>query len=282
MAAGFTSSACNFTGRGGCRIVSQKWDNLPAELHYAEPYDELLAREYSWIYAELINRWAPPSGQRMILKTDLYDEALCKLRSFAAKVTSADDCVVGMDISKEITGIAKLSESTAAQFRHFTCCDVRFLPFPENVFDLIISDSTLDHFKIKDDIRRSLAELYRVLKPGGILVLSLDNSSNLTEPLFRAWIALGLAPFYIGPTLSRRELYVALRDTGFTVTDETAIVHIPRFFGKLAVKLLRLLCGKKLDPDIAGCLRRLNSLEHMRTRYLTAQFIAVRAVKNRR
>ncbi|OGO17350.1 MAG: hypothetical protein A2Z02_04555 [Chloroflexi bacterium RBG_16_48_7] len=260
--------------------MSQKWESLPARLNYAEPYDELLAQDYSSIYAELINKWAPHFEDRLILKTDLYDEALCRFRSYAVKVASAGDCMVGMDISREIVKAARSSGHACAPLQHFTCCDVRFLPFAENSFDLVISDSTLDHFESRDDIHRSLAELHRVLKPKGIMVLSLDNSSNFSEPLFRAWIALGLAPFYIGPTLSRKKLVHTLLDLGFAVTDETAIVHVPRFFGKAIVGLLRTVSGRKLDARISNWLKSLHLLEHMKIKYLTAQFIAVRAVKN--
>jgi SAM-dependent methyltransferase len=260
--------------------MSDRWEGLPARLNYAEPYDELLAREYASVYTELIKRWVSHPGKKLILKTDLYDEALCRLRSFAANVSEGDDCMVGMDISMQIARAAMLAGNAVPSLQHYACCDVRFLPFAGNTFDLVISDSTLDHFELKDDIRRSLVELHRVLKPRGTMILSLDNSSNITEPLFRAWIALGLAPFYIGPTLSRDELLLVLKDIGFSVIDEAAIVHIPRFWGKKIVGLLRLLSKRKLDPVIAGWLRRLDLLEHTKIRYLTAQFIAVRAIKN--
>jgi len=260
--------------------MNEKWESLPAKLNYAEPYDELLARDYSSTYAELINRWAPPSGNRLILKTDLYDEALCRFRSFISEISSAGDRIVGMDISSEIVKAARSARHTEGPLEHYTCCDVRFLPFAENSFDLVISDSTLDHFESRDDIRRSLAELHRVLKPGGIMVLTLDNSSNFSEPLFRAWISLGMAPFYIGPTLSRKKLAGTLKDLDFTVTGETAIVHVPRFFGKLILRLLRGVSGKKFDAVISRWLKSLHSLEGKRIQYLTAQFIAVRAVKN--
>ena len=56
--------------------------------------------------------------------------------------------------------------------------DVRSLPFAEASFGVVFSGSTLDHFESAADIQRSLGELYRVLRPGGTLILTLDNPAN--------------------------------------------------------------------------------------------------------
>ena len=46
----------------------------------------------------------------------------------------------------------------------------------DNKFSLIISTSTLDHFP---EIDVALKELYRVLKPKGVIILTLHNKTNL-------------------------------------------------------------------------------------------------------
>jgi len=56
--------------------------------------------------------------------------------------------------------------------------DVRQLDFGDNSIELIISNSTLDHFQQAEDIDRSLAELARVLVPGGLLLVTMDNPLN--------------------------------------------------------------------------------------------------------
>ncbi len=56
--------------------------------------------------------------------------------------------------------------------------DIRNSPFKTESFDQIISNSTLDHFTNKNDIIVSLKELRRMLKPEGVLIITLDNPSN--------------------------------------------------------------------------------------------------------
>ena len=119
----------------------------------------------------------------------------------------------------------------------------------------------------------------RTLKPGGTLIITLDNGSNFTEPLFRLWIRLGLAPFFIGQTYSIRELRQALVRIGMQIIDETAIIHNPRFFTKLIVAMLRRIFPKQCDRWTEAMLKYFDSLEHKITKYFTAQFIAVKATK---
>ena len=55
-------------------------------------------------------------------------------------------------------------------------------------------------------ISAALGELYRVMKPGGILVVTLDNPHSLSYLAGRLKRLLRPDPFYLGHTLSRRAL----------------------------------------------------------------------------
>jgi SAM-dependent methyltransferase len=166
----------------------------------------------------------------------------------------------------------------------YICCDVRHLPFQCNAFDLIISDSSLDHFHKETDIVTALKELGRVLQPGGILILTIDNKSNLTYPpriLFYLWMKLGLAPYFIGKTLSLTRLKDSLKKIGFSVEESTAIFHYPHPDGllRLLEHCLHKLSRGKLDNVIRQGLALSDKLEGKRTRYLTGRYIAVKAIK---
>ncbi len=43
------------------------------------------------------------------------------------------------------------------------------LPYPDNTFDYVISDQVLEH--IEGDVQQAINEAYRVLKPGGLLIV---------------------------------------------------------------------------------------------------------------
>ncbi len=53
-----------------------------------------------------------------------------------------------------------------------TLADIRYLPFDDNIFNLVICSEVLEH--IKDD-KKAISEALRVLKPGGNLVISVPR-----------------------------------------------------------------------------------------------------------
>jgi SAM-dependent methyltransferase len=257
------------------------WNLTAGKTPVGQDFDELMAEQYRQALFGLLSGWVDLSGAQAILKTDLFAEALCPQRAFLGDILQKNSNVTAVDISSDIC--VKASETTKRNFPgyrpKFIACDVRCLPFADRSFDLVVSDSTLDHFKYRADINIALGEIKRVLKPGGVLVITMDNKSNITEPLFRLWIFLGLAPYFIGRTYSMKELKQALENTGLCVQAQRALVHNPRFFTKAIVAMIRRQRGAKGSAQIRKMLKFLDSLEKRKTRFLTAQFIAARAVK---
>ena len=257
------------------------WGHFAGKMANGQHFDEALAEQYRRVHLNLVARWADATNSQTVLKTDLYAEALCPSRAFLWDILKRNSNVVGIDISAEITSRARTNTAqyAAGSSAEYITCDIRQLPFADNSFDLIISDSTLDHFTRKTEIVTALSELSRVLEPGGTLIITMDNKANLTEPLFRLWIRLGLAPFFIGETYSIRELKQALAKTGLCVKDSTAIIHNPRLVTKKVIALLRKVEPTRFNHLIRSLLNILDSLENRKIKYLTAQFIAVKAVK---
>jgi hypothetical protein len=96
-----------------------------------------------------------------------------------------------------------------------------------------VSTSTIDHFPESTSILHSLREFFRILIPGGILLLTMDNLMNpfvalrqlITFPVLQR---LGIVPYYIGKTFGPGQLKTALKDCGFTFDNITAFMHCPR------------------------------------------------------
>jgi ubiquinone/menaquinone biosynthesis C-methylase UbiE len=193
--------------------------------------------------------------------------------------------IVGTDVSLLVARAAKKRmEDQWGGWRKATVSDARQQAFKSNVFDEIISNSTLDHFSGKKDIIESLRELRRVLKPGGTLIITLDNPWNpvvsVRNRLPYRWLKfLGVIPFYMGVTLSRSELIRALESNGFRVEDSTAIVHSPRILAIWAGHILARLGWGRTKAVLHHLLRGFEFLERLPTKSLTGYYVAVKARK---
>ena len=219
------------------RDEQRHWDDVVEEYAARRPG---LWREYcDRLHRDLLARWLANVTAIRALKTDLFDEAVGDglvevLSSVAAEVH-------GCDVAPRAVAAARVRHPDLVA----KVGDVRDLDYPSAHFDVIVSNSTLDHFERRADIDVALAELHRVLRPGGVLIVSFDNRANPVvalrsalpaEPLHR----LGLVPFTIGATLTPAELAAALTDAGFAVERERTVMHAPRI---VVVRLLQALDG---------------------------------------
>jgi len=58
------------------------------------------------------------------------------------------------------------------------------LPYSDSTFDIVTATEVIEHL---EDFRAILREIYRVLKPGGVCVLSTPNILNLNSRLRNLW-----------------------------------------------------------------------------------------------
>ncbi|MBN1368464.1 MAG: methyltransferase domain-containing protein [Dehalococcoidales bacterium] len=260
---------------------SSYWNGVAENTPKGQDYDDILAEHYRLSHLKLLSHWIDFSKPQNILKTDLFAEAMCPTRSFAWEILKTPSNFTGMDISSDICRIAR---ETAAKIvpdksPSFASCDLRKLPFADSSFDVIISDSSLDHYNNKAEIEIGINELVRILKPGGTLVITLDNKTNFTEPLFRLWIILKLAPYFIGKTYTMKELKYTLNKTGLKIENSCTLIHNPRFFTKVMIAAFRRFFPRRCEDWTKKRLAFYDTLGNKRTKYLTAQFIAVKASK---
>jgi SAM-dependent methyltransferase len=157
--------------------------------------------------------------------------------------------------------------------------DVRKLPFANDCFTLIVSPSTLDHFRDPEDLNRSFCELARVLEPEGRLIVTLDNRQNIFDPLLRLASRLGLVPYYLGRSYTMRELRDELERAGFIVEETTAILHNPRLTAAGAIAIARKLRSPRFTRFVQRTLIRAQRLEKTWLRYYTGSFVAAKAVR---
>jgi ubiquinone/menaquinone biosynthesis C-methylase UbiE len=253
------------------------WDSLGAA--WCELDDQALWRHHSdAVNLEILARWLPSSGVTYLLKTDVFDEAfgegLYPILALSAKQ------VVSIDISGSTLKAARARYLELAAVKG----DVRCLPYADNAFDVVVSNSTLDHFTSRDQIVESLRELNRTLAPDGQLLLTMDNLANpavwLRNALPFRWLKrLGILPYYVGVTCGPRRLRSFLKLAGFDVIETTAILHCPRIVAVALARYLNRRAGELTQQRFLRLLLSFERLERWPTLYLTGYFVAIRAIK---
>lgn len=185
--------------------------------------------------------------------------------------------VVGVDIERQ-------SLSKHRNIARRVCATLDALPFAERSFDLVTCNMVAEHLS---DPQQVFAELCRVLKPSGVLVVHTPNSLNYlvkANQIFKkvvppallikiARLSEGREPSDFFPTFYRANSVRKLRQLFSEVGLDTEEVHLLtapqpffRFFAPLAffeLLLMRATMGKTFrgfgsDILIAGRVREVN------------------------
>jgi SAM-dependent methyltransferase len=230
------------------------------------------------VNAALLARWLPSARAERLLKTDLFDEAFSD--GLYPQLAHRAHCIVGIDISASIVR-ADRSRRPGLQV---AMADVRRLPFASSSFDVIVSNSTLDHFKTSHEIVVGLGELRRVLRSGGQLLLTLDNLANPIIAMrnalpFRLVNRLGFVPYYVGATYGPHGLRRIVQEVGFEIREIEAIMHCPRVLVVALARFLERRLGLATQKRLLRGLMAFERLACWPTRFLTGHFIAVKATK---
>jgi SAM-dependent methyltransferase len=232
----------------------------------------------------LIRDWLikslPPGRVAAVLKTDLFEEAVGE--GIYPLLESVSERVFAIDLSGAVCRRA------AGRYKDLLVLvsDVRQLAFAPASFDLIVSISTLDHFEDQSHIPAALGQLFSALKPGGLLLVTLDNPSNPVVRLrnalpWRVLQGLGLVPYPTGATLGAEEFQKLLECTGFQVSAARTLLHVPRSPAILLARLLSHLPGAASSSLFCRCARTFEALGRLRSARFTGYYIAFQAQRPR-
>jgi ubiquinone/menaquinone biosynthesis C-methylase UbiE len=163
-----------------------------------------------------------------------------RLRQFILKKTVPDGNYFGLDVSTKLLEIARLNFPKD----HFFLGDfAKKLPFGSENFEIVTAIASFHHLLNKRDQKEFLAEVFRVLKPGGHIFITTWKIpmkffwSNILKLRFKNWIV----PFgkeKIPRTyrrVSNQELTKLLKKAGFQV------IFSRDFLGRNYVA-----CGRKI------------------------------------
>lgn len=133
--------------------------------------------------------------------------------------------VTGIDISNNFVKQAKsYVKKYGANNISFMVADIESLPFPTHYFDKILCAEILEHVLNPD---AAMNQLLRVLKPGGLLVISVPNENGKGTLWQRA------------RTLVLKERFAPLEDFSLQGIERHGDAHLRKFNRKTITLLLR-------------------------------------------
>lgn len=211
-----------------------------------EQFPDLSGAASTRYYADneqrLFREHFPSLAGLTILKTDLWDEArntriLVWARAHGAHAFGVDISMPTARLARDAFGSAGLVPGLRASIG-----DVRDLPFADNSFDAIYSMGTIEHF---DETEQAVAEMLRVLKPGGRAIVGVPNRYDpFLRPLLATVMqATGTYGYGYEKSYSRRALRQMLQRAGFEVVAETAILFVPGW-----LRMIDLACHTWCRP----------------------------------
>jgi ubiquinone/menaquinone biosynthesis C-methylase UbiE len=151
-----------------------------------------------------------PAGARQF---DVVADVGCGYGRSLGKLNArfAPQRLIGMDIDPEMLQASAADMAAQGIAADFICCSSSHIKLPDNSVDLLFCHQTFHHLI---DQERAIAEFYRVLKPGGVLLFA-----ESTKRYIHSWIIRLLFRHPMNVQKTAPEYLAMVRDAGFAVPD---------------------------------------------------------------
>lgn len=201
-------------------------------------------------------------------KNEKICDVACGCGEFSIRLIKRGCQVVGTDFDKKSIAVAQ----AFSRKNSFALANAEKLPLKSDIFDKVVSVCALEHFS---EGETALKEIYRILKPNGIVVLTVDS---LTYPLPEDLVTAHKIKYQVSHYYSLPELKEKLTELGFEVTNSKYFVNSP-----LAVSLFELSIRR---PFVSAALFPLSLILSMLSDFAAGKpdmgiFLAIRARKAR-
>jgi len=148
------------------KFAKEYFANNEAVTHWWNPESSITANIYKHGLDEVLKELTRFSGIKTVLDAGCGKGRISKELSKIYLVTAVDISDKMLDFVRDLN-LSKVKIQRA---------ELESLPFPDCTFDAIVCLETIVHL---EDIEKVFREFYRVLKPGGILIVDFDNKYGL-------------------------------------------------------------------------------------------------------
>jgi len=130
-----------------------------------------------------------PYVLKYLPRNGTHIEAGCGLGRCCFYLSDIGFNIVGLDISKSgLCECKKWADENGYNSNMFKDGDVRDIPYPDNYFSSYLSFGVIEHFK--EGPHKALNETYRLLRGGGVAVISTPNRYAYDIPIRKVGIKL--------------------------------------------------------------------------------------------
>jgi ubiquinone/menaquinone biosynthesis C-methylase UbiE len=145
---------------------------------YFEFYNKLREDIESIPYSYALHEYKNFVGKKVLDVGSGNGYVLSKYAAEGAEVFGIDITQAGIDLCRKRFEYLQLNGN-------FQVADAQDIPFPDNTFDCVCSMGVLHHVP---DTQKALDEIYRVLKPGGrLIVMFYHRNSAKYQFMYRVW-----------------------------------------------------------------------------------------------
>lgn len=176
-------------GRCSKDTVKQYWERHPAGMHDVEHLPEG-SREFFdardaltralYPYLDDVHRFADARGLRTL-------ELGCGLGYNAQRLAQHGAQLTAVDLAERTVVLTRRRFGVRGLSAEFANADAESLPFLDEVFDIVHSSGVIHHSPNTD---RCVAEIHRVLRPGGWAVVMIYHKRSLSYLRIMAWLRL--------------------------------------------------------------------------------------------
>jgi SAM-dependent methyltransferase len=210
------------SGRETLRRQREHWDMLAARM--PDMFPAFSTQYYRLCEISLIQRSVGSLAGRRVLKMDLWNEA-CNTRILNWMEAQGAQ-VFGLDVSGIVVRRARSNTYDIGGELHPLQADIRNLPYNNGSFDLVYAMGTIEHI---DEYAQAVAEVFRVLKPGGLAIVGVPHRWNIfLRPLLVSVLSyFGKYPYCPERSFSAAQLRRLMIRQGFESCRRTGILAFP-------------------------------------------------------